>query len=377
MENRNVIPNSVLAVGNVKKKNYILGFNGLRGISILLVIITHTGVYHYLPDNAYMRENVFYFFSGAAGVNIFFSISGFLITTLLLNEKENYGRINIKYFFIRRFLRLLPPIIPFYLGILVFMYFGFIRETYIGLLLSIFYLFNFVPKAKLFWSTELSHTWSLAVEEQFYLTWPFILKFMRDKLVYFIIGIVLILSILFFYLMPQVIINVKGRSMKIEDLFFIYHWPIPAVSSILIGSFSSILNNRRNKINIAFDRKYIIYIGLFFFASAFYLPNFLFPMVSIFHAIGTAIILLWICHNQEGQIVNVLENKVLSYIGKISYGLYIWQGFFVRSGPDMRPKIWVHDFPVNIIFTFIVAIISYEIYEKKILGIKQKYNASN
>jgi peptidoglycan/LPS O-acetylase OafA/YrhL len=147
---------------------YIYGFDGLRCYSIILVIVTHLGVAQNFKEGSYLRDRVFYFFSGSAGVNIFFAISGFLITTLILNEIKKNGFLNVKSFFIRRFIRLIPPIIPFYIVLCVFMHLGYVRDTIIGLLASLFYMFNFVPKAKIIWSSELSHTWSLAVEEQFY-----------------------------------------------------------------------------------------------------------------------------------------------------------------------------------------------------------------
>ena len=70
---------------------YIKGFDGLRCYSILLVVITHLGVANYFKEDSYLREHVFYFFSGSAGVNIFFAISGFLITNLILYEIREKG----------------------------------------------------------------------------------------------------------------------------------------------------------------------------------------------------------------------------------------------------------------------------------------------
>ena len=127
--------------------NYIKGFDGLRCYSILLVVVTHLGIAHQFEEGSYLRDHLFYFFSGPAGVNIFFAISGFLITTLILNEIKTTGTFKVKLFFYRRFLRLLPPIIPFYLALYIFMQLGYVRETTIGLLASVFYLFNFhIPR---------------------------------------------------------------------------------------------------------------------------------------------------------------------------------------------------------------------------------------
>jgi peptidoglycan/LPS O-acetylase OafA/YrhL len=73
----------------------------------------------------------------------------------------------------------------------------------------------------------------------------------------------------------------------------------------------------------------------------------------------------------------LLEWKPIKYIGTISYGIYIWQGFFVRTGPNITPKIWVHDFPQNVALTLFIAIISYELLEKRILNLKKKFKLTS
>ena len=119
------------------------------------------------------------------------------------------------------------------------------------------------------------------------------------------------------------------------------------------------------------------FLSLFIFLSPFCLPDLLLPMLRFFHGLGASLILVWIYHNQNSRVVNFLEWRPIKYIGVISYGLYIWQGFFVRTGPAIEPKIWLHELPYNIPLTFIVAIISYEFYEKKILKYKNRYTVTN
>lgn len=357
---------------------YIKGFDGLRCYSIVLVIITHLGIAHNFEKGSYLRENVFYFFSGDAGVNVFFSISGFLITTLILNEVNATGKFNIKFFFIRRFLRLLPPIIPFFAAIYIFINLGYIRDAKMGLIISIFYLFNFVPKAKAFWSPELSHTWSLAVEEQFYIIWASIFHYFNSKQTKIILIILLILCIIASFILPSITLSYKGEKYLFDDVFFSNRWTIPAIGPILIGSMFALINNSNwNNIQIKFKGNNALLLSIFFFISPFYLPALLLPLINLFHSFGAALILLWISNNQSSSFIKILEWKPIKYIGTISYGIYIWQGFFVRSGPDITPKTWVHDFPQNVIFTFLFAIISYELFEKKILKMKMKFKVKS
>src|ERR1700712_5194662 len=154
----------------VPDKNYIKGFDGLRALSIIIVFVTHLGYIDRIP-NPVSAWRISMLCSGNTGVNIFFVLSGFLITRILLREKLVTGRISLKNFYIRRFLRLLPPLIVFYAVIVFLMGFGFIEPQWFGLTLSVFYLYNFVPHR--YYSSELGPMWSLALEEQYYIFWPF------------------------------------------------------------------------------------------------------------------------------------------------------------------------------------------------------------
>lgn len=102
---------------------YIKGFDTLRAISIAMVVTAHS-----LPNLWIQDHRIWYLISGDTGVLVFFVISGFLITTLLLKEKRMNGIINLKKFFARRFLRLLPPLVIFYLAILVLMTTGLFKK---------------------------------------------------------------------------------------------------------------------------------------------------------------------------------------------------------------------------------------------------------
>jgi peptidoglycan/LPS O-acetylase OafA/YrhL len=103
------------------KSSYIRGFDGLRAVSIVFVVLTHLGVYSMMPPGILSSSRFTMLVNGTTGVNFFFAISGFLITTILLKEKQTTGKIHFKNFFIRRFLRLLPTLLVFYLTILILM----------------------------------------------------------------------------------------------------------------------------------------------------------------------------------------------------------------------------------------------------------------
>lgn len=353
---------------------YIKGFNGLRFISISLVIINHLGLPHHFESDGIFHQYFSYFFSGGAGVNVFFAISGFLITTILLNEKAKYGTVNLKNFFAKRFIRLLPPVIPFYIALYVFMQLGYVRKVEFGLLISLFYLFNFVPKAKAFWSTELSHTWSLAVEEQFYLIWSILFKWLnRNKIIFIGISLILI-SIVFSLIVPSQKIDLKGSVMSIQDAFFIERWTIPAISPIIIGALIAIFNFKTPETAKSItNNKLYITIASVFFCSSFFIPNEFSILFNLPHSIGVSLFLLWIVHHQTHVFITWLEWKPIRYLGTISYGIYIWQGFFIRTSSHFEPKIQLHEWPLNLLLTLIISILSYEILEKRVLNLKKYF----
>jgi peptidoglycan/LPS O-acetylase OafA/YrhL len=150
--------------------------DGLRAVSILLVILGHgvgTGKSQ-LDLHSPVLEKLFFSHS-AIGVRTFFIISGFLITTLLLREKSNFGYISLPAFYTRRCLRILPAFFFYLLVIVVLDRTGFVQLPAGNLLYAVTYTMNFNPNP--YWYT--GHFWSLSVEEQFYLLWPLALTFLQ------------------------------------------------------------------------------------------------------------------------------------------------------------------------------------------------------
>ena len=141
--------------------NYIRGFNGLRAFSVFFVVSTHIGFYEFLLKKGIYHPKLDILFSGNTGVQVFFTLSGFLITLILLNEFNKKGSISLKNFYIRRFLRLLPPLIILLCLVSIFMFLKLISRSFLGLIMSATYTYNFIPLK--FYTGELGHTWSLAV----------------------------------------------------------------------------------------------------------------------------------------------------------------------------------------------------------------------
>lgn len=153
---------------------HLPALDGIRGLAVLMVVAYHVG-YVLRPTGTGLPKS--YAPGGFAGVDVFFVLSGFLITGLLLQERERRGSISFRRFYARRAFRLLPA-----LGLLLLAHLAYVvyeglplRREAEALLSVTSYASNISQSLHLFIPTELGHTWSLAVEEQFYLVWPSLL----------------------------------------------------------------------------------------------------------------------------------------------------------------------------------------------------------
>lgn len=348
---------------------YIRGYDGLRAYSVILVVLTHMGAWSFLPDTVFFRERFILLFTGVTGVQIFFALSGFLITRLLLIEKSGTGTIQLKNFYIRRFLRLLPPLILFYAVVGVLMQLRMIVTTKVGFIMALTYVYNFIPKK--FYSGELGHMWSLAVEEQFYLLWPLvILMFRKQARLLGGIAIIVLLCFAAMYLLPEVPIVYNGEPAKLGEVFLVFRWFLPAVAPIMIGSGFAVAQHAGLTLPEKY-RKWQPAAAFILYLSPLYVPYGMLQATYIIMPFGISTLLAWILHHQQSRFADVLEYKPISYVGKISYGIYVYQGFFLRTGP--AEGLAVQQFPVNILLTIVVAVLSYELMEKRVLKLKNKF----
>jgi len=349
---------------------YIKGYDGLRAISIGMVFYSHLPFGDH-PADPVMSDRNSMIFSGDMGVKIFFVLSGFLITRILLQEKHTTGRISFANFYMRRFIRLLPPLILFYSALIVCMGLGLIDAQWIGLTFSVFYLYNFVPKK--YYTGELGPMWSLGVEEQFYLFWPVIIHFFRRN-IHYMAGIVVLLCIIAKIYLPGIIVFHAGRFHSLNDYTFLDRWFLPAVAPVMIGAISSfMIFNREEKWCTIFSKAFILILPLSLYFLPIYVPRifFLFTYgIELLQICGIAGLLLWIFFNQKSILTGVLEFKPVAYTGKISYGLYVYHSFFIRTGPG---NLFVQQYPLNIFLTAGTAILSYEFIEKRVLKLKTKF----
>lgn len=329
---------------------YIPAFDGLRAIAIVLVMLLHA--HFFLGRN------------GQIGVSVFFTLSGFLITTLLLEEFEKNKKISVLGFYTRRIMRLFPALYLMLFMVLVYNYFfktGIQQlEIYKEILSAALYLFNISWSWG--WTTHniiLGHTWSLAVEEQFYLIWPFLLlaaiKYKKIFSFQFLLLIFIVTSLIFkhYNIFYSIINSIIQESIFIGCLAALLQWNYAKINIQPIISLICLL--------------LIIIIGI----APIQLEFNIFNIVAVL----TIILILSIVNNNNKTIVNtILSNKYLVFVGKISYSLYLWHVVIFRLFywyPILTPQV---SFITKFIITFIVASASWILLEKKATRLGRKWS---
>ena len=159
------------AMTQQKPNERLKELDGWRAVSVLLVILHHLGAYQLANlVSPHVRLTAILEDCGPLGVKVFFVISGFVICRLLILEESRYGAVSLKTFYVRRVFRILPPFF-LYVGVIsLLLSVRLLNDSWSGICNGALFLYDFVPAERGSWF--IGHTWSLAVEEQFYLVFP-------------------------------------------------------------------------------------------------------------------------------------------------------------------------------------------------------------
>lgn len=325
--------------------------DGLRAISILLVIYEHfyrldfrnrsvVPILEWIP------------FTGTTGVVLFFIISGFLITTLLLRERREKGRISFGKFYLRRCLRIFPPFYFYLLCIAIGTAAGIFSAKPAAFVASGLYLFNFYPGND---STIIGHTWSLSIEEQFYLAWPFVVATVAPSraIVVACLGIIAWPALRF--LKHGYLFNPNPRTAL----------DTAALDTILFGCILAFVYNNpklRERTKGWISSYWVLLISLAVLTldyTCFHLvaPGFSF-VCPWARNLSLTVILWWAVENPHTSVGKLLQSRPMVWIGIQSYSLYLWQQpFFGRDSWFCLP-------PQNLIGALVCAQLSYLYIER-------------
>ncbi|GAA4751552.1 hypothetical protein GCM10023264_17870 [Sphingomonas daechungensis] len=277
--------------------------DGYRGVAVLCVVASHALGYHFgtpppIPRLAQPLAEI--------GVQIFFVISGYIITTLLLKE-EARGGISIPAFYARRAFRILPPLFAYFIGLLLLRRLGVITFNPSTIANSALFTCNTGLTDCEWW---VAHTWSLAVEEQFYLAWPLLLTILPRR-TGFLVGLIAVL------LTAYLLLPAHDHS----------NWL--AFACIAAGALYACNDDVK-----AWIAKHASYWAWLVAAAAVFLPPLEAPRLQVLTPLAVPYILF--ASRELPLIRRVLESTPLNAVGLCSYSLYLWQQLFL-TWTDVYP----------------------------------------
>jgi peptidoglycan/LPS O-acetylase OafA/YrhL len=340
-------------------KPYFPVLDGLRAISIGLVIFSHSVIYHEQPDSVVVTAGLH---SGNVGVSLFFVISGFIITHLLLREEATRGDIRLGRFYIRRGLRLLPAC---YLYIMIIYLLG--RQGVVHLapnydyLASLFYVRNLIGRTH-----ETGHLWSLSLEEQFYLFWPGLLALLPA--ICRLPGTIALIASVWCWRFYLVFAN------RISDGALYIRTDV-RIDTILFGCALALMLPPGGSGRIArlLAGRWMLSVYLFG------LVGWLLALQAIPYgrAFATGIMSIFLCgivnwflHNHATGLGQLFSTRPFQFVGRLSYSLYLWQQLFL--GPAGDPIYALRGFPIGLICIVLAALASYFFIERPFLLLKDR-----
>jgi peptidoglycan/LPS O-acetylase OafA/YrhL len=336
------IKNNFVKMHNSLKENiYRNDIDGLRAISVIVVILFHFGVLE----------------KGYLGVDVFFVISGFLITKFLYNDTLEQ-KLSLKDFYLRRIRRILPLVFFINTISLLIGLFVMLPDDLENLCQSIiatnFFSNNILQyvTTKDYWNIvneykPLMHTWSLGIEEQFYVFYPILFILFSDKRIKY-----LFFSILFFSILSLILFIFNSNE-------FSNFYLIPCrFFELAIGGIASIIfNNFNPKVNF---KIVLIFLLISLLVFNFDISN---RLLLIIVVLLSTLILIF--EDKSNISTLFLENKIISYVGKISFSLYMWHQFiFAYTRYCYSDNLCFVESVLIFILIFILSVCSYKIIEQ-------------
>ncbi|RTL45798.1 MAG: acyltransferase [Candidatus Melainabacteria bacterium] len=377
---RPVAPGSIANKSQSASTSHLPALDGLRGLAIALVLITHCeNALHWTPQSDFFVKAVHKVVCfSTCGVDLFFVLSGFLITGILLRSKNSANY--FKSFYVRRALRIFPlyylALALIWCGIKIW---GEPPDALMGMPADRtwlwFYGTNILMTLRHTWTySSLNHFWSLAVEEHFYLVWPFLVMALETgPLLWFCLAAV-----------PASLLIRAAFVYPLHNELAAYVLTICRVDSLLIGCFIAIVAYlrgpeilKRSAVAVALGMAVLVPIFIGVVPHASNTDRIWGP--TIFALLFASLLVLTLTRT---ECKHFFENRVLRVLGKYSYGLYIYH-FIVIVGLE---HLWswnaLPPVPNYLLFLFVasacsmlIAVTSYQLYEVHFLKLKKYFQA--
>jgi peptidoglycan/LPS O-acetylase OafA/YrhL len=325
--------------------------DGLRGVAILLVVFHHSLVSR--VEATYLAADL--------GVDIFFVISGFLITLLLLREFKRTGTLSLTGFYRRRALRILPAYIAFLLMIFALTRLESVQLTGRHWFALLTYTVNFIPVP---W--DVSHVWSLSIEEHYYLLWPLLLMLLGPRWGLVLVVVTIVLS-------PAVRVIVLQYCANLLDVTKATPARLDCIAVGCLLAFLAISTSPGRGKWLTGSRSLLLALAcLGFLAGSLAAEWAQVPYyVLLYHTVNALALggLLWLAvHHPASRAGRALTWAPLARIGVLSYSLYLWHKLFINPTSDL----WIYNWPWNLALMAAAAALSYFLIEAPFLRLKDR-----
>lgn len=370
-----------LAEPSERRLGWSPALDGVRGASVALIMVFH-----------FSGERAYYIQGFPIAVDLFFVMSGFLITTLLFEERQRRGNNSLREFYLRRIFRLFPALYALLAVFLLYIVaFGgddrgrLFRE----LLAAGLYSYNFFIAWSGVAGQVLVQLWTLSVEEQFYFVWPIVFVWVMTSLSVRRLRLVLAVMAAFVVVWPVLRMTLDQELGAHTLSSFVFGIAIMRPDSIVLGCLGAMLfrlepvtlGPRAQRLaKLSGDAAFVIFV-MALSLGAF--PHFG-PFVSGFANLAVLVLVFWLVdmvRNPDRLVPRLMSHPVLVWMGKRSYGLYIWHliVFFVVHGavsgalPGRARLALVVAGPISFAATIMMAMISWKYIESPALEIKKRF----
>ena len=337
-------------------QKHLPGLDGLRALAVLMVIVGHAANFPTFPASAKALLVVNF---AHLGVNVFFVLSGFLITMLLVAERSRTGRVSLLDFYARRTIRIFPAAYAYLAVVALAAWAGLVNLLPGDMLHALTYTMNYHHERG--WSA--GHLWSLAVEEQFYLLWP--LMFMRSgkhalAIVLLVLAVSPVVRTLSWVLVPE------SRDGMDEEFQFV-------CDSLATGCALALLATRvgLERLGTMMPRwlAALALLATLGAASLMDRPSFHLPLGATAINLGIAACILRVVTHPTGATGHVLNCRAVASMGLLSYSLYLWQQLFLDVDawpglPGLGPRL---------LLVLVAAAASYHLLEKPLVALRARF----
>jgi peptidoglycan/LPS O-acetylase OafA/YrhL len=343
----------------------IPSLHGLRGVAILLVLVSHTSETLKLHPGP-LRSLFEIIPTGAFGVNVFFVMSGFLITRIVLSYSEHNR--SLKTFYARRALRLLPALWFFVAVTVALGALGVFSVPALAALSALFFIWDYSPAGLGVW--WLGHTWSLSIEEQFYILWaPFLMKAGRRRGIQMATGLIVVIPVA--RLVAYVASNSPTSYLRIRGDSMLH----TRGDVLMVGCLIALLweSDGMQRLIERFARRPLLVSALLYLLASAYLINHYHGKWSqtvgnSADAFAIAFVMVYAIVHCDGAMGRVLNSRWMVQVGLMSYSLYLWQQLFLTT---LNHSV-VGRFPLNIMCTVACATVSYYLIEIPFLNVRRR-----